>query len=89
MAARHKISTTVSAQTHAHLQRLVKSGKAHTLAQALDMSMKRLRTFEMRARLEHDTAAYFEQLPSEVQAVDAHLESALGQTADEVDFDGY
>jgi hypothetical protein len=51
--------------------------------------MKRLRMYEMRARLERDTAAYFEQLPSEVHAADAHLESALGQIADEADFDRY
>jgi hypothetical protein len=41
----------------------------------------------MRAKLEQDTAAYFESLPTDVAADDLNLEAALDRSADEVDFD--
>ena len=85
MVTRHKISTTVSAETLTYLEELVKSGKARTVAEALDLSMKELRAVQMRERLERDTAAYFERLPPDAYAAEADLESALSSAVDEVD----
>lgn len=87
MGNRRKISTTVASGTYAYLHALIARGRARNLAEALDISIGGLRTLEMRARLEQDTAAYFESLPTDVAADDLNLEAALDRSADEVDFD--
>ena len=84
---RKKISTTVSPQTHRYLGSLVKSGRAATIAEAVDLIAERARRAEQRARLERDTAAYFAKRPARVENEEAGLEAALSQSADEVDFE--
>ena len=87
MGHRRKISTTVSSGTFAYLQSLITSGRAHNLAEALDISMGGLRQAENRARLERDTAKYFQSLAPEGAEEEGLLETTLDQGADEIDFD--
>ncbi len=99
---RRKISTTVSPETGAYLQSLIRRGKAANLAEALDRTVAQARSFENRARLARDTAAYFESLPRPATAdesgaprlpnpistgEDLVLEASLGTIVDEVNFD--
>ncbi len=85
--ARQKISTTVSRDTHRYLRNLVKTGRARTIAEAVDFIAQRVQREERRARLERDTAAYFAGRPASVENEEATLETALSHSADEVDFD--
>ncbi len=84
---RRKLSTTVSEETHAFLQTLVETGKAASVAQAVDIAVLSARRAENRARLERDTAAYFERLSGRAATQEAQLGIALGQLADEIDFE--
>jgi hypothetical protein len=84
---RHKLSTTVSRDTHEYLEALVESGRAATIAEAVDLAVLRVRRTERRAMLERDTAAYFEGLPGKSASEESRLEDALGLIADEVHFD--
>lgn len=86
-APRKKLSTTVSGDTHRYLQSLVKSGRAHTIAEAVDLVTARVRRLEQRARLERDTAAYFAGSPAGVQKQEVRLEQALSELVDEVSFE--
>ncbi len=87
MSHRRKISTTVAAETYAYLQALVSVGKARNLAQALDMTLARLRRADNRLRLEQATAAYFQRLSTRAAAKESRLGVALDHSADEIDFD--
>ena len=84
---RHKLSTTVSRDTQSYLETLVASGRAATIAEAVDLAVARARRTESRARLERDTAAYFDGLTGKSAAEESRLGRALGKIADEVDFD--
>jgi len=84
---RHKLSTTVSRDTQSYLETLVESGRAASIAEAVDLAVARARRTESRAMLERDTAAYFEGLPARSAAEESRLGKALGREADEVDFD--
>ncbi len=84
---RKKISTTVSSDTHRYLQNLVKSGRASTIAEAVDLVTDKVRRAEQRARLERDTAAYFAGSPAGVQKEEEWIEQALSASVDEVSFE--
>ena len=84
---RQKLSTTISAESYAYLQSLVESGRARSLAEAVDLAVTRVRKAANRARLELDTAAYFQALSKKAAGEEARLESLLGQLADEIDFE--
>lgn len=84
---RKKISTTVSPETHRYLGYLVKSGRAGTVAEAVDLIAERAQRAEQRARLEQDTAAYFANRPARVESDEARLEAALSRSVDEVSFE--
>ena len=84
---RQKLSTTVSGDTHQYLESLVKTGRAGTIAEAVDLVVGRAKRAESRARLERDTAAYFANRSASVADEEAHLEIALSQSIDEVNFD--
>jgi len=84
---RQKISTTVSADTLAHLERLIKGGEARTLAEAIDLSIQRLLVYENRERLARDTAAYFANMTEEEAAEERKLEEALCQSSVGINFD--
>lgn len=84
---RQKISTTVAPETFAYLERLVSSGTADTLADAVDLVVGRLRAIETRERLERDTAAYFDEMPEEEAAEERRLAALLAGGARKVDVD--
>ena len=83
---RRKVSTTISAEAYDFLRRLVESGRAATLAEAVDQVVKRARRTENRSRLEQATAAYFARRSPAAAQEEKELELALGQSGDEVSF---
>ena len=85
--SRQKISTTVSPQTLSYFDDLVGKGEARTLAEALDLAVKRLLVYENRERLATDTAAYFANMTDEEAAEEQRLEAALSLSAAGIDFD--
>jgi hypothetical protein len=84
---RQKISTTIAPDTLTYLEEIVDSGEAATLAEAIDIAVRRLRAAENRERLERDTAAYFDQMTEEERAEERRLESALSASARGLDVD--
>ena len=82
-----KLSTTIGPANFAYLHRLVKSGKAASIGEAVDKSVEIARRLDNRARLELATAAYFDQLSSETAAEEAALSSVLSGVSVEMDFD--
>ena len=86
---RQKISTTISPAARSYLERLIEKGEVQNLAEAIDLAIDRLLTFENRERLENDTAAYFANLSEKEAAEERALEAALSQSAPEIDVDQY
>jgi Arc/MetJ-type ribon-helix-helix transcriptional regulator len=84
---RQKISTTISPQTLEFLEQLVKSGEAHTMAEALDLAIARLQTYENRERLASDTDAYYANMTDAEASEERRLEAALSQTSQGIDFE--
>ncbi|MBS1851875.1 MAG: hypothetical protein JST79_13255 [Acidobacteria bacterium] len=84
---RQKISTTISPAALAYFEQIIASGEAQTLAEAIDLSVERLRTYENRERLESDTADYFARLSPEALAEETSLGNALSQSASGIDVD--
>ena len=84
---RVKLSTTVAAENFTFLETMVGSGRAESIAEAVDLAIARLRRTENRARLEAATTAYFDGLTSEAEAEDRELASMLHSSAASVDFD--
>jgi hypothetical protein len=84
---RQKISTTIAPETLAYLRRLLDSGDAVTLAEAIDRVVERLCAIENRERLARDTAAYFDRMTEEELAEDNRLASALVASARTFDVD--
>jgi hypothetical protein len=84
---RCKLSTTVSRQTYGFLNELVEVGRAASLAEAVDIAVQPARQAESRAKLERDTAAYFDGMSPAVAAQEAQLGAALNDLIDEVDLD--
>jgi hypothetical protein len=84
---RQKISTTVSPETLAHLEKLIEDDEARNLAEAIDLSIKRLLVYENRERLARDTAAYFDNMSEEEAVEERELEAALSQSAGNINFD--
>ncbi len=85
--SRQKISTTISPKTLAYLDDLIRRGEVGTLAEALDLAVERLNTYENRERLAHDTAAYFDHMTPEQSEEEARLGPALAARAKGIDFD--
>lgn len=84
---RQKLSTTIAPESYDYLQQQVASGKASTLADAIDDLVATVRRLENRIRLERATAAYFQGLSADALAADHKLESALFESAAEVNFE--
>ena len=84
---RQKISTTIAPETLAYLERLLDSGDAATLAEAIDKAIERVRAIENRELLERDTAAYFDGMTEEEEAEENRLASALVASARNFDVD--
>lgn len=84
---RTKLSTTVSPETYAFLEQMVKRGQAASLAEALDRAIRKIRRLENRKRLAHATSRYFEQLDSETIAEENALAKDMMSGAGTIDFD--
>ena len=84
---RQKVSTTISAEAYEFLRHLVESGRAATMAEAVDKVVKHARRSDNRLRLEQATAAYFARLSRDAAQDEKELGLALGQSGDEVVFD--
>lgn len=84
---RKKLSTTISSESYAYIERQISNGQASSAAEVVDRALERMRRFENRSRLEHDTAAYFNGLTSGAAREEAELGVALGRMSEEVDLD--
>ncbi len=87
MALRQKLSTTVSRESYEYLESLIRTGKAQTLAEAVDRAVECMRRLDNRLRLERDTALYFNMLSAEAASEEADLAAALSDAAGQVSFD--
>ncbi len=84
---RRKLSTTISENSYKYLTAQVETGRATSLAEAVDRIVECVRRLENRAKLRRDTAAYFQNLSVQAAAEERQLEAALGQAANEVNFE--
>ena len=87
MIPRKKLSTTIGANNYAYLQSMVKAGRVESMGEAVDKALEMARRLDNRARLECQTAAYFEGLTVRAAAEEAVLEDALSGASQEMDFD--
>ena len=84
---RRKLSTTIGTGSYDYLHKMVKTGEAESVGQAVDKAVEIARRLDSRATLERSTAAYFEGLPAAAAAEEADLEDALSAATPEIDFD--
>ena len=84
---RTKLSTTVSAETLAFLERKVAAGEATTLAEAVDMAIRKVRQLENRQRLAAATARYFDELEPRAAAEEDAMGHDLASAAGAIDLD--
>jgi glutamate-1-semialdehyde aminotransferase len=87
MPHRQKLSTTIGPDNYAYLRRLVKTGKAASIGEAVDKAVELARQAENRTKLAQATAAYFSGLSSKAAKAEAALETALSDASVGVDFD--
>jgi Arc/MetJ-type ribon-helix-helix transcriptional regulator len=84
---RAKLSTTVSAETLEFLENMVVSGKAASLADAVDVAIHKVRQFENRQRLAAATARYFDQIEGHALSEEKTLACDLATAASKLNFD--
>jgi predicted AAA+ superfamily ATPase len=87
MARRKKVSTTISPESYAFLRALIRSRKAENLAQALDYVLDEMRRAENRARLEAETAAYYDNASQEAIDEENRIAAVFSSLGAEVDPD--
>jgi len=87
MATRHKLSTTISAESYEYLESLIRAGRAQTFAEAVDRAIEAVRRLDNRRRLERDTSLYFNTLSAEAASEETELAAALSDAAALVSFD--
>jgi hypothetical protein len=87
MLQRKKLSTTIGANNYAYLHKMVKTGRAESVGQAVDKAVELARKLDSRATLERETAEYFKSRDSAVTAEETDLEKALSAASQEMDFD--
>jgi hypothetical protein len=85
--ARAKLSTTVSHETYQFLEKMVDSGEASSIADAVDRSIAKIRQMENRRRLADATTRYFEQMDSKAAVAEEALGHDMAAAAGEIDFD--
>jgi hypothetical protein len=85
--ARAKLSTTVAPENYRYLAALVKSGRASSLAEAVDEAIENLRRAQNRHRLSQATAEYFDSLSPDALAEESSLAESLHEAANGIDFD--
>jgi hypothetical protein len=86
MQLRKKLSTTIDAANHAYLQKMVQTGRAESVADAVDKAVELARRLDNRATLERQTAAYFAGLTPKAAAEESDLEETLSAASLEVNF---
>jgi Arc/MetJ-type ribon-helix-helix transcriptional regulator len=86
-AGRAKLSTTVDSANFQYLETLVRTGEAHSLADAVDRAVRLLRKTENRKRLERDTDAYFSGITEDVLREENALAESLSTAAKGIDYD--
>ncbi len=86
-ASRAKLSTTVAPENYRYLAALVKSGKAGSLAEAVDEAVEHLRRSENRRRLARATSEYFDSLSPEALAEETSLAESMRAATKRIDFD--
>jgi hypothetical protein len=86
-ATRAKLSTTVAPENYEYLTALVKSGKAGSLAEAVDEAVERLRRSENRIRLARATTSYYESLSPEALKEEEAIGGSMRNASQGVDFD--
>ena len=86
-AGRAKLSTTVAAENYRFLTALVNSGKAASLAEAVDEAVEHFRRMENRRRLAKATSEYFESLTTKELADENSLAESMSRAASGMDFD--
>jgi len=84
---RRKISTTIAPESYAFLEKLIASGEAENLAEAMDLVLEELRRADNRERLERMTAEAYENMSPEAIAEEKVLVEALSQSIGEISFD--
>jgi hypothetical protein len=84
---RKKLSTTIGANSYAYLHKMVKTGKAESVGEAVDRAVELARRVDNRATLDRETARYFRSMTSGAAAEEADLENALSAASQELDFD--
>lgn len=85
--SRAKLSTTVAAENYRFLTGLVKTGKAGSLAEAVDEAIEHLRRSENRRKLAKATSDYFESVSPEEAAEEQSLATSQHEMAKGIDFD--
>ena len=85
--ARAKLSTTVSAKTIEFLENKVASGQAASLAEAVDVAIRKVRQFENRQRLAAATTRYFDQIEGHAANEEKALARDLAAAASAINFD--
>jgi hypothetical protein len=86
-AARAKLSTTVAPENYRYLTTLVKSGKAASIAEAVDEAVEHLRRSENRRQLARATAEYFDSLSPDARAEESLIAESMHKSAKGIDFD--
>ena len=85
--SRSKLSTTVSPESLEFLEHKVASGEAATLAEAVDVVIRKARQLENRQRLAAATARYFDELEPRAAAEEDAIARHLASAAKAIDFD--
>lgn len=84
---RKKISTTIAPESYAFLERLIESGKAVNLAEAIDLVLQESLRVDNRVRLERATAAYYDTASEEAIAEENDLAASLSASVPDLLFD--
>lgn len=84
---RKKISTTIAPESYAFLERLIASGKAANVAEALDIVLEEMRRADNRVRLEQMMEAYYENASPEAIAEENEIAEAFSRSAGEINID--
>ena len=87
MAAREKLSTTVSPHTLRYLEQKVQTGEAANIAEAVDILIAKARRIENRERLAKATSRYFDEMPARAAAEENALAQDLASASNGIDFD--
>ena len=84
---RRKISTTIAPEGYAFLREIIRSGKARTVARAIDLVLDEMRRLENRERLERMTEEAYANMSAEALGEEKEIVEALSQSVGEIDFD--